>query len=359
MSKRSRVFALMLAMVMVLAACGNGSETTTTTSGGGDTTTTAPSDTTTTTTEAAPTEEEVELVLAHSYQDNQPQVRCGAFVIKEVAEGENVGLTIEIFGASTLGGDAARIESVISGDIDIDIQGASALASVYAPMTVVDGAFVFDDSEHLYNYFSSDASKALKDGFYEATGVRILGAWNTGARQFTANKPIREPADLEGLRMRFPPSPTFLLNAAAMGANAVEVAYEELYLALQQGTVDGQENPLVNIYAINLAEVQDYISLSSHQLSSNLVIMGQKWDQLSPAQQAAIQKGVDEAMIREPECAAEDEESILQEWRDNGAIEIIDDVNREAFREKVEPYLRENFTDEQIEVLEAIRSAAE
>src|SRR5690606_572103 len=163
----------------------------------------------------------------------------------------------------------------------------------------------------------------------------------------------------EGLRMRFPPSPTFLLNAAAMGANAVEVAYEELYLALQQGTVDGQENPLVNIYAINLAEVQDYISLSSHQLSSNLVIMGQKWDQLSPAQQAAIQKGVDEAMIREPECAAEDEESILQEWRDNGAIEIIDDVNREAFREKVEPYLRENFTDEQIEVLEAIRSAAE
>ena len=105
--RRLRWIALLAVISMVLAACGNGSETTTTTSGGGgDTTTTAPSDTTTT--EAAPTEEEVELVLAHSYQDDQPQVRCGAFVIKEVAEGENVGLTIEIFGASTLGGDAAR-----------------------------------------------------------------------------------------------------------------------------------------------------------------------------------------------------------------------------------------------------------
>ncbi len=354
MSKRSRVFALMLATTLVLAACSGGAGTTTTTTSGGDTTTTAQGTTST----AAPVEQEVELVLAHSYQDTQPQVRCGAFVIKEVAEGENVGITIEIFGASSLGGDAARIESVISGDIDIDIQGASALASVYAPMTVVDGAFVFDDSEHVYNYFTSDASDPLKDGFFDETGVRILGAWNTGARQFTANEPIREPEDLDGLRMRFPPSPTFLLNAAAMGAQAVEVAYEELYLALQQGTVDGQENPLTNIYAINLVEVQDYISLSSHQLSTNLVIVGGVWDELSPAQQAALQKGVDQAMIQEPECAAEDEADILDEWRASGAIEIVDDVNREAFRQRVEPYLRDNFTEAQIEVLEAIRSTA-
>ena len=356
MSNKPRVLALMLATVLVLAACSSGADDTTTTStGGGDTTTTAPSGSTTSEPQA---EEEVELVLAHSYQEGQPQVVCGANIIKEVAEAADVGLTIEIFGGSSLGGDAGRIESVISGDIHIDIQGASALASVYEPMTVVDGAFVFDDSDHLYRYFSSDASQALKDGFHEATGVRILGAWNTGARQFTADVPIREPEDLDGLRMRFPPSPTFLLNAAAMGAQAVEVAYEELYLALQQGTVDGQENPLVNIYAINLVEVQDYISLSSHQLSSNLVIVSGIWDELSPAQQEALQAGVDEAMIREPECAAEDEERILDEWRTSGAIEIVDDVNRAAFRDRVEPYLRENFTDAQIEVLEAIRSTA-
>jgi tripartite ATP-independent transporter DctP family solute receptor len=301
----------------------------------------------------------MELVLAHSYQEDQPQVVCGANVIKEVAEAAGVGVTIEIFGASALGGDADRIESVISGDISIDIQGASALASVYEPMAVADGAFVFDDSDHVYNYFTSDASTPLKDGFYEATGVRILGAWNTGARQFTANVPIREPEDLQGLRMRFPPSPSFLLNAEAMGAEAVEVAFEELYLALQQGTVDGQENPIVNIDAINLDEVQDYISLSAHQLSTNLVVVnGATWDSLTAEQQQAVADGVEEAMVQEPQCAAEAEDELLAGWRDSGALEIVDDVNREAFRERVEPFLREAYTDEQIEVLEAIRSTA-
>jgi tripartite ATP-independent transporter DctP family solute receptor len=325
-----RFFAVALAATLVLAACGDD--------------------------EVA--QEQVELVLAHSYQEGQPQVECGANVIKQVAEAADVGLTIEIFGASALGGDADRIQSVIAGDIDIDIQGASALAAVYSPMSAVDGAFVFDDSDHLYRFFTSDASDPLKDGFHEATGVRILGAWNTGARQFTANVPIRSPEDLQGLRMRFPPSPQFLMNAAAMGAEPVEVAFEELYLALQQGTVEGQENPIVNIKAINLDEVQDFISLSSHQLSSNLVVIGAVWDELSSEQQEALADAVDQAMIQEPDCAAASEAVTLAEWRDGGAMEVIDDVDRDAFRSIAEPYLRANFSAEQIEVLDAIRSVA-
>jgi tripartite ATP-independent transporter DctP family solute receptor len=273
MSRRTPTFVFTLALVLVLAACGTGENATTdepaaSEPGGSE----PPSEETSAPSEAAQTE--VELSLAHSYQEGQPQVVCGTDVIKEEAEAAGVGLTIEIFGASQLGGDADRIQSVIAGDIDIDIQGASALSAVYAPMSVVDGAFVFDDSDHLYNFFTTDASDALTQGFENETGVHILGAWNTGARHFTASVPIRGPDDLAGLRMRFPPSPQFLMNAEAMGAEAVEVAFEELYLALQQGTVDGQENPVTNIDAINLDEVQDYISLSGHQLSSNLVIIG-------------------------------------------------------------------------------------
>ncbi len=349
MRRRVRIVALTLATLLVLAACGDDN---------GTSDTTVASDTTqaTATTAATADPQEVELVLAHSYQDAQPQVACGANVIRDIAEEAGVGLSIEIFGASSLGGDADRIQSVISGDIDIDLQGASALAAVYEPMSAVDGAFVFDDSDHMYRFFSGEASDALKDGFFETTGVRILGGWDTGARQFTANVPIRTPDDLRGLRMRFPPSPTFLLNAAAMGAEAVEVAFEELYLALQQGTVDGQENPIVNIDAINLDEVQDYVSLSSHQLSSNVIIIGGVWDELSAEQQQALTDGVNEAMLREPECVAEAEEQILAEWRESGALEIIEDVDRDAFRQLAEPHLRENFSPEQIEVLEAIRS---
>lgn len=358
MSRRTPTFVLTLALLLVLAACGNGEE-----ASDEPAASTAASDPATTESAepaepSAAAQEEVTLSLAHSYQEGQPQVECGANVIKEEAEAAGVGLTIEIFGASELGGDADRIQSVIAGDIDMDIQGASALSAVYAPMSVVDGAFVFDDSEHLYNFFTSDASAALTDGFEAETGVRILGAWNTGARQFTANVPIRTPDDLVGLRMRFPPSPTFLLNAEAMGAEAVEVAFEELYLALQQGTVDGQENPITNIDAINLDEVQDYISLSSHQLSSNLVIIGEAWNELSTEQQDALAAAVEEAMVQEPECAAAAEEEILAGWREGGEMEIIDDVDRDAFRERAEPFLRENFDEAQLEVLEAIRSTA-
>ena len=159
--------------------------------------------------------------------------------------------------------------------------------------------------------------------------------------------------------MRFPGSPTFLLNAAAMGAEAVAVPFEELFLALQQGTVDGQENPLVNIQTNNLTEVQDVVSMSSHQLSSNLVVVGPFWDELSPDQQAALSAAVETAMVQEPECVTEIETEILDDWRANDTIEIVDDVDREAFRAKAEPYLREHFTPEQIEVLDGIRSLVE
>ena len=129
--------------------------------------------------ESVAAQEPFELSLAHSYQPTQPQVVCGAEVIKEEVEAADVGITIEIFGASELGPDAERIQSVIAGDIDMDIQGASALSAVYAPMSAVDGAFVFDDSAHMYSFFTSEASDALTQGFEEETGVHILGAWNT------------------------------------------------------------------------------------------------------------------------------------------------------------------------------------
>jgi tripartite ATP-independent transporter DctP family solute receptor len=339
-----------MAATLLLAACGGGSTPSPAATSSASSTPAAT---------AAP-QDPVTLDLAHSYTDTQPQAACGAQVIKEEAEGAGVELTIEIFGQSQLGSDAERIASVVSGDIDLDIQGASALSALYAPMSAVDGAFVFDDSDHMFRFFTDPASDALKQGFLDETGVRILGAWNTGARQFTANKPIRTPADLVGLRMRFPPSPQFLMNAAAMGAEPVEVAYEELYLALQQGTVDGQENPLVNIKAINLAEVQDYVSLSSHQLSSNLVVMNDEaWTALSLEQQAALQSAVEKAMLEEPACVVDAEKAILDEFRDGGTMEVVEDVDREAFRIKAEPYLRDNFSPEQVEVLDAIRATAQ
>lgn len=299
----------------------------------------------------------VELTLAHSYTEEQPQHTCGAQVIKDEVEAADVGVTVEIFSASQLGGDADRIASVQAGDIDIDIQGASALAAVHEPVGVIDAAYAFPSAEDLDNYFASDAADQLKEDFKAASGVSILGAWSAGARQFTANEPVREPADLEGLRMRFPGSPQFLLNAEALGAKATEVAYEELYLALQQGVVDGQENPMVNIDSSNLVEVQDYLSMSSHAQNSNLIVAAGSYDDLTDEQKTAVDDAVAAAVSQMPDCVAEAEDEILSEWKANGAIEIVDDVDTEAFEEQADAWFRENLDGDSLAVYESIKDS--
>ncbi len=334
-NRRLALAASAVTMLLVTAACGGGDD------------------------EGGSSEEEIELTLANSYTDEQPQNRCGAQVIADEVAAADAGMTVEVFANSQLGGDADRISSVVSGDIDIDIQGASALGAVYEPIAVLDAVYAFDDAEHLDRYFTSEESDELKQSFAEETGVQALGAWSAGSRHFTANEPIREPADLEGMRMRFPNSPQFLMNAEALGASATEVAYEELYLALQQGIVDGQENPIVNIAALNLPEVQDYISLSAHQLNSNIVIVGPVWDELSSEQQEVLQGAIDSAVEQLPGCVEEDEQASLDQWAEEGSIEVVDDVDIDAFQSQADEYLRENFNADQLAVYEAIRAAAE
>ena len=157
---------------------------------------------------------------------------------------------------------------------------------------MLDAAYAFDDSDHLARYFDERrvrrSAERVRGRDRGAHAGRVVGRHASVHR----NEPIREPGDLDGLRMRFPNSPQFLMNAEALGADATEVAYEELFLALQQGTVDGQENPITNIEASSLQEVQDYISMSNHQANSNLVIIGaDAWNDLSEEQQEALADG--------------------------------------------------------------------
>lgn len=300
--------------------------------------------------------ESMSLTLAHSYNEGQPQARCGADVIQEEVANADVGLDIEIYGSSQLGGDADRIASVASGDIDIDIQGASALGAVYEPVSVLDAAYAFDDEDHLAEYMASPEAEEMIEDFAAETGVQTLGAWSAGARHFTANEPIRTPDDLQGLRIRFPGSPQFLMNAQALGADATEVAYEELYLSLQQGAVDGQENPLTNIESESLDEVQDYLSLSAHQLNTNLVIMSSAWEDLSEEQQDALTSAVESAVTQVTDCVAEDEEATLQEWQDGDEWEVVDDVDTDAFQEQAVSHLEGTLDGDSLSVFEDIRS---
>lgn len=298
-----------------------------------------------------------QLTFANSYNLNHHHNACGTALVQQQLVASDSELQLTVFPSSQLGGDAERVASLLDGDIDIDLQGSSALASVYEPIGVMDMAYVFDNPDHLFEWFDSEASQQVKDDFEEATGAKILGVWYLGDRTFSANAPVRTPEDLQGLRLRYPETPAHLASAAAVGAEPVAVAFEELYLSLQQGLVDGQENPISLTAENSLDEVVDYVSLSRHAVGSQLIIVaGDTWERLSEQEQADLQAAISDVRAQNRQCADEDEQETMTRWKEQGTPEIIEDVDREAFMEKAHAYWEENLSPEELEVYNSIRS---
>jgi tripartite ATP-independent transporter DctP family solute receptor len=302
---------------------------------------------------------EVELSFAHSYATDHPHHRCGAQLVADRINELDLGMTIDIFPNSQLGADTDRFNSVSSGDIDLDIQGSSALGASYPPIGVLDTAYAFDGPDHLFEFFASEAATQLKEDFQEATSARVLSAWYFGMRHFTANRPIRTPDDLSGLRMRFPDSPTYLANAEALGASATAVAFEEVFLSLQQGVIDGQENPIPTIDSLNLPEVQSHVSLSGHQAGSQLIVVSEDtWNDLTTEQQEALADVVAEVQIEDRACIEQAEQELVDQWKETGEITVVEDVDRASFAQRAEAYFTSTLTGESLALYQAIRASA-
>jgi tripartite ATP-independent transporter DctP family solute receptor len=301
----------------------------------------------------------VTLSFANSTTTDHPHTRCGIQAVADDINGQDIGVEIDTFPNSQLGADSERFTSVMEGDVDLDVQGSSALAASFAPVGVLDMAYAFEGPDHLFEFFDSAAADQLKEDFAAETGARVLDVWYFGMRHFSANTPIREPDDLRGLRMRFPDSPIYLENAKAVGANATAVAFEEVYLGLQQGIIDGQENPIPTVAEESFDEVQSHVSLSGHQTGSQLIVVNEDaWQGLSAEQQDAIQQSVSQTRAANRECIESDEAEILEQWGEDGSVTVVDDVDREAFSQRAEDYLSENLSGEQAELYQAVRDVA-
>ncbi|USQ81069.1 DctP family TRAP transporter solute-binding subunit [Ornithinimicrobium faecis] len=302
--------------------------------------------------------ETVTLSLAHSYATNHPHQTCGAELVKEQVEGADVGLEIEIFPDSTLGGHAERFASVVSGDIDIDIQGPSEISATFEPVGVLDAAYAFDDADHLFSFFESDAGVELGEQIIEGSGARILAPWYFGMRHFTSNTPLNTPEDFDGLRMRFPDTPQFLQNAEALGASPTSVAFEEVYISLQQGVVDGQENPIPTIDSLALPEVQSHLNLTGHMVGIHMIVMNEeKWQSLDGDQQETLQSVFQEVRDTNRGCIEDAENELVEQWEAEGTMEIVEpDV--EAFRTKAEEFFTSELDGEKLELYQTIRDQA-
>lgn len=306
--------------------------------------------------------EDVTLTVATSQNEQTPNYYCGVELLKERLEEADIGFTVELYPASQLGPDADRFPLVQAGDIDIDLQGASALSSTYEPIGVVDAAYVFDDVDHTFDWIDN-SSEDLFTGFHEATGVNIVDGWFFGNRTFTTKDvEVKSPDDLEGVPVRFPNSPAYLANAEALGVtNPVSVAVEEVYTALQQGIAVGQENPIVATKSASYDEVLNVASLNDHNVGIHWILVSDAtYDKMSDEQATLLEDTIREIRPENRDCVDEATEEILDEWRADANFTVVerDDIDIEAFQDKAETFFEGYFTGENLEAYQAIRETA-
>lgn len=273
------------------------------------------------------------LKLAHTGSDSH-QYEVGAKEFAKLVEEKSDGeITVDIHGNSTLGDEAEATEQVADGTIEMTVVAAdSSLANTVPEMNLFGVPYLFEDKEHVYEELDGETGEELL-GYINDKNMKGLGFWEVGFRHMTNNKKeVMEPADLKGMKIRVQPAPVWEAHMKALGASATPVSFTELYSALDQGLVDGQENPLFSIYSMKFYEVQKHVSLTGHTYSPAVVIMSQKaWNGLNDEQQQLIEEAVEEAATYQRDYLAQQEEEIIEELEGSGVI--FTEPNRDAFME--------------------------
>jgi tripartite ATP-independent transporter DctP family solute receptor len=196
--------------------------------------------------------------------------------------------------------------------------------------------FLITDRDSAAKILDGAIGEELSTSMRESADLQVIGFGEIGFRNITNNvRPVVTPADLQGLKLRTPGSKTRILAFEMLGSTPVTMNIGELYLALQQGTVDGQENPLGNIKAFSWHEVQDYLSLSGHVYTPiTLVMNGARWDGLSEEHKTAVRNAAQKAVEHSREFGANADATLLDELSKDMAVNEID---VEAFQEAAKP----------------------
>lgn len=302
---------------------------------------------------------EVTLRFAHIVNESHPFHACGIAPMAEALADADMGITMEVFPAAQLGSNQENIQNIVGGNLEMSIVGFGELSTFHPPISVLDANYVFDDFDHMARTARGEIGQELFDGLRQVAPIETLDLWTGGVRQVTSNTPVSSPEDLDGLKMRAIESPIGLANVRTLGAEPTPVAFPELYLGLQQGVVDGQENPISIIDAASLYEVQDYVNLTNHAVFAAAVVINQDiWNSMSTGQQELLQQEVLAAGDRDADCVEEGRDDILARWQEEGLIEVNDEVDIDAFRARAEAELPQEFEDVWGDLYEQIREEA-
>ncbi|MBV8836378.1 MAG: sialic acid TRAP transporter substrate-binding protein SiaP [Alphaproteobacteria bacterium] len=274
-----------------------------------------------------------------------PQVQMAERIAKEAKEKSGGRIDIQVFPNSQLGSNNDMIESVSSGALTMTTDGAGAIANYLPQLSIVEAPYLWRDAAHLAKLAAAPIFATLNNGLVSKRGMRLLAVTYYGKRHLTSGtKAVRTPADMVGFKLRVPPVDTFRAMAEAWGAKATPITFGELYLALSQNAVDGQENPLPTINSAKLYEVQKYLILTQHIITPRMPMVNEKfWTSLAAADrdmlQAAIKGGV---KWQDQELLAQ-ETTLTGGLKERGMSVIEPDV--EAFRKPVLATLPQKFAD--------------
>jgi len=248
-----------------------------------------------------------------------------------VAQKTNNRIQIQVFPAAQLGTGKDMIEAVVFGSQAMVTEGAAMFSQWSPRLSIMEAPYIFRDVDHMYKAMKGPIGQEMQDELVAKRGLRSLGVLYYGVRHLTANKEVHTPADVKGLKLRVPEVPLYLEMARAWGANPTPMAFAELYLALKQGTVDAQENPIPTINSGKFYEVQKYLILTGHIMVPQFHAISDKlWQSLSSGDQKILQDAVDEGISFANDLLIKQEQSLVDEFKKKGMQVITPDV--EAFR---------------------------
>src|SRR4051794_17045203 len=279
-------------------------------------------------------EAQTKLKWAHVYETSEPFHTQSVWAAQEIAKRTNGRYTIDVYPSSQLGKETDINQGLSLGSVDMIISGSSFAARSYPPIGVTYYPYAFRDANHLIAYTKSDVFKELAKGYSDKNGHQILAVTYYGARHTSSNKPIKSCADMKALKIRVPDVPAYLAMPRACGANTSPIAFAEVYLALQNGTVEAQENPLTTIEAKKFYEVQKHIALTGHIVDHlNTVVSSGLWKKLSDEDKKIFSEVAQEAAQRATAEIQAKEKELVEFFKSKGLT--VTEVDKEDFKNTV------------------------
>jgi tripartite ATP-independent transporter DctP family solute receptor len=295
--------------------------------------------------------------LGHQYNVDHPMSLGALEAARVLAQNSNGRLRIDVFPAGQLGTGKELVQQVSDDSLDFTIDGPGQFGLWQRPLTIFEIPFVARDWNHLVKMMESDWAMAQFKALADNKNLRRIGSpWYYGSRHFTTNKvALRTAADARGLKIRVPESPLYMDMIRALNAAPTPMALAEVYLSLQTGVADGQENPLPTINSNKFFEVQKFLNLTAHIVNPMVPLMSEKtWKALPPADQKIVTEAFEAGGVAATTTLRALEVKLVGDLKGKGMTVVESD--RESFRAAMKSVYAKNETVWGTGVLEQLQA---